>query len=302
MNSSETFVCLVFCWWRFFIVIMFCLKPNVYWHFGYSESWISAHSFVLSAEGSAECLISLAADLKFLSCPNICHYWDREERESREDKGPCLSVWLLCLCVYQCSNAWRRCWCILTREPQYLDPAEGLIRHKEEVVAGRGGWVVALRVCEWGRALFFAALCDISGERLRWAAWIAALLVPACCPPPAVTADGGGGGGRPHRCKYLLFCLSGKRCWDGAPPACAGILMRARRRSSGWRSLREQASAPRERLHLYQLLLLLLLSVCLSVSQPSTSLAPLYNPNKLCSEYNIIGSVAQKFFQGFKRL
>lgn len=30
-------------------------------------------------------------------------------------------------------------WCILTNEPQYLDPAEGLVRHKEEVVAGRWG-------------------------------------------------------------------------------------------------------------------------------------------------------------------
>jgi len=39
-------------------------------------------------------------------------------------------------------------WCILTREPQYLDPAEGHIRLKEEVVAGRGGWAVALRVRE----------------------------------------------------------------------------------------------------------------------------------------------------------
>lgn len=146
-------------------------------------------------------------------------------------------------------------------------------RRRLLLVVGVGWW--RLGSVSEGELCFFAALCDISIERLRWAAWIAALLVPACCPPPAVTADGGGGGGRPHRCKYLLFCLSGKRCWDGAPPACAGILMRARRRSSGWRSLREQPSAPRERLRLYQLLLLLLLSVCLSVSQPSTSLASL---------------------------
>lgn len=172
---------------------MFCLKLNEYWHFGYSESWISAHSFVLSAEGSAECLISLAADLKFLSCPNICHYWDREERESREDKGPCLSVWLLCLCVYQCSNAWRRCWCILTREPQYLDPAEGLIRHKDEVVAGRGGWVVAFRIREWGRALFF---CSPLWHQ-HWEAEVGSL--NSCSVSPCVLPTSCGDSGRRRR-------------------------------------------------------------------------------------------------------
>lgn len=45
---------------------------------------VHAHLWCLLRDAPL-CLISLAADLKFLSCPNICHYRDREERE-RENR------------------------------------------------------------------------------------------------------------------------------------------------------------------------------------------------------------------------
>lgn len=128
-----------------------------------------------------------------------------------------MSVWLRCLCVYQCSNAWHCCCfcCIQTSEPQCLGPAEGPSRTRRQLLLVGGGWVMSRE----------GALCFWQSS-VRWDASIAALLGPACCPPPAVTRSRGGR--RAHRCKYLLFCLSGSRCWDGAPPACAVILRRAK--------------------------------------------------------------------------
>ncbi len=236
---------------------------------------------------------------------------ERERRtEPREDKGQSLSVWLLCLFVYQCSNAWHRC-CFCARRAllcsdkwaTVFGPCKGTRQHKEAVVAGRwglGGGARGPRVRQ--RSVFRSPLWH-----QRWEAEVGrfnSCSVSSPCVLPTSCSDrgwGGGGGGRTG----VNICCSACQASGAGMEHLQPVLEYWWERGGG-----AQGGDRRESSHPLRMAACVSISSCcssfclsVSVSHSPALHSPLYNPtsreNKLHSEYKMIGLVAQKFFQLF---
>lgn len=263
---------------------------------------------MLSAEGSAVFVLSYSQQIWSSSTVHTSLITERETyrgTEPRVYKGQSLSVWLLCLCVYQCSNACHRCCFCARREPLRSDkwatvfgPCRGTLQHKEVVVAGRwglGGGARGLRVRQ--RSVFRSPLWH-----QRWEAEVGRF--NSCSVSPSVLPTscsdrgrGGGGGGR----NDVNICCSACQASGAGMEHLQPVLEYWWERGGGDR---RESNRPL-RMAACVSISSCCSSFCLSVSVSHSPVlhSPLYNPtsreNKLHSKYKMIGLVAQKFCQLF---